>query len=144
MAPVLVCRNSRLGGLNNPHLFSPSSGGQKSQTHVLADPVLSEGPPADLSGATFSICPHMAFSFGGREMEKEPLGPTLLNSFGGISGKELACQCRRPKRCRFHPWARKIPWRRAWQPSQHLAWKIPWTEEPGWLQFIRSQRVGHD
>ena len=25
-----------------------------------------------------------------------------------------------------------------------LAWKIPWTEEPGGLQSIASQRVGHD
>ena len=25
-----------------------------------------------------------------------------------------------------------------------LAWKIPWTEEPGGLQSIGSQRVGHD
>ena len=25
-----------------------------------------------------------------------------------------------------------------------LAWKIPWTEEPGRLQSIGSQRVGHD
>ena len=24
-----------------------------------------------------------------------------------------------------------------------LAWKIPWTEEPGGLQFMRSQRVGY-
>ena len=23
------------------------------------------------------------------------------------------------------------------------AWKIPWMEEPGWLQSMRSQRVGH-
>ena len=28
--------------------------------------------------------------------------------------------------------------------SNILAWKIPWTEEPGGLQFMRSQRVGHD
>ena len=28
--------------------------------------------------------------------------------------------------------------------SSILAWKIPWTEEPGWLQSMRSQRVGHD
>ena len=26
-----------------------------------------------------------------------------------------AYQCRRPKRCGFEPWVRKIPWRRAWQ-----------------------------
>ena len=34
----------------------------------------------------------------------------------GISGKEPDCQCRRWKRCGFHPWIGKIPWRRAWQP----------------------------
>ena len=28
--------------------------------------------------------------------------------------------------------------------SSILAWKIPWTEEPGGLQSIGSQRVGHD
>ena len=28
--------------------------------------------------------------------------------------------------------------------SSILAWKIPWTEEPGGLQSLGSQRVGHD
>ena len=28
--------------------------------------------------------------------------------------------------------------------SSTLAWKIPWTEEPGRLQAMRSLRVGHD
>ena len=28
--------------------------------------------------------------------------------------------------------------------SSTLAWKIPWTEEPGRLQTMGSQRVGHD
>ena len=28
--------------------------------------------------------------------------------------------------------------------SSTLAWKIPWTEEPGRLQSMQSQRVGHD
>ena len=28
--------------------------------------------------------------------------------------------------------------------SSILAWRIPWTEEPVGLQFIGSQRVGHD
>ena len=28
--------------------------------------------------------------------------------------------------------------------SSILAWRIPWTEEPGRLQAIGSQRVGHD
>ena len=35
----------------------------------------------------------------------------------------------------FNPWIGKIPWRRKWQAtlSSILAWKIPWTEEPGGL-----------
>ena len=28
--------------------------------------------------------------------------------------------------------------------SSILAWKIPWMEAPGRLQFMGSQRVGHD
>ena len=28
--------------------------------------------------------------------------------------------------------------------SSNLAWKIPWTEEPGGLQSMGSQRVGHN
>jgi len=28
--------------------------------------------------------------------------------------------------------------------SNILAWRIPWTEEPGRLQTMRLQRVGHD
>ena len=28
--------------------------------------------------------------------------------------------------------------------SRTIAWKIPWTEEPGRLQSVGSQRVGHD
>ena len=35
----------------------------------------------------------------------------------GASGKEPARQCRRCKRRGFNPWVRKIPWKRAWQPT---------------------------
>ena len=28
--------------------------------------------------------------------------------------------------------------------SSILAWRIPWTEDPGGLQFIGSQRIRHD
>ena len=36
---------------------------------------------------------------------------------GGANGKELSCQCRRHKRCRFDPWVGKISWRGKWQPT---------------------------
>ena len=29
-------------------------------------------------------------------------------------------------------------------PSSIFAWRIPWTEEPGGLQSMGSQRVGYD
>ena len=28
--------------------------------------------------------------------------------------------------------------------SSILAWRIPWTEKPGWPQSMGSQRAGHD
>ena len=36
---------------------------------------------------------------------------------GGTSGKESACQCKRPG---FDPWVRKIPWRREGLPTSVL------------------------
>ena len=34
----------------------------------------------------------------------------------GSAVKKVCLQCRRRRRSGFNPWARKIPWRRAWQP----------------------------
>ena len=45
----------------------------------------------------------------------------------------------------FQPLGQEDPLeRRMGSHSSILAWRIPWTEEPGGLQFISSQRVGHD
>ena len=64
---------------------------------------------------------------------------------GSASGKEPCCQCRSYKRCGFNPWVGKIPWRMAWQPIPvFLPEELSWTEEPGGLQSIGSQTVGHD
>ena len=47
--------------------------------------------------------------------------------------------------CGFGPWVRKIPWRRAEQPTpMFIPGESPQTEEPGGLQYIESQRVGHN
>ena len=60
----------------------------------------------------------------------------------GFSGKESSCLCRRRE---FDPWVRKIPWRREWQLTPvFLPGESPWTEEPGRLQFMWSQRVRQD
>ena len=47
-----------------------------------------------------------AICLRGRERVKALLLPRWLSS------KDSFCQCRK---CRFSPWVRKIPWRRAWQ-----------------------------
>ena len=35
-------------------------------------------------------------------------------------------------------------WRRKWQPSPIFLPGIPWTEEPGGLQYMGLQRVGYN
>ena len=64
---------------------------------------------------------------------------------GGSSGKEPASQCRRQKRHGFDCWMGKISLEEGLAThSSILAWRIPWTEEPGRLQSIELQRISHD
>ena len=49
----------------------------------------------------------------------------------------------------WEPWVRSLGWEDPLEKekathSSTLAWKIPWTEKPGRLQFMGSQRVGHN
>ena len=46
-------------------------------------------------------------------------------------------------------WVRSLGWKDPLEEgmttnSSILAWRIPWTEEPGGLQSMGPQRVGHD
>ena len=59
---------------------------------------------------------------------------------------QVGSQCGRP---RLDPNVGDLGWEDALEKemaahSSILAWKIPWTEEPGRLQSMGSQRVGHD
>ena len=57
------------------------------------------------------------------------------------SGKEPACNAE----TRFWSLGWEDPLEKGMAtPSSILAWEIPWTEEPGGLQFMWSQRVGRD
>ena len=42
------------------------------------------------------------------------------------------------------PWWGRSPEKEMGTHSSTLAWKIPWTEEPGGLQSTGPQRLGHD
>ena len=63
---------------------------------------------------------------------------------GGASGKEPALQCRRQRDS-----VRSLGWEDPLEEgmathSSILAWRVPWTEEPGGLQSVGSRRVKHD
>ena len=60
------------------------------------------------------------------------------------SGEGSTCQCRRCKRHEFDPGSRRSPREGNGSLSSILAWEIPWTEEPGGLQSMGSQRVRHN
>ena len=62
---------------------------------------------------------------------------------GGASGKESACRCRR-LRDEVQPLSWEDPLEKGMAThSTILAWRAPWTEEPGGLQSMGSQRVRH-
>ena len=74
------------------------------------------------------------------------IGNTFMGFPAGTSGKEPACQYRRHKRCGFDgSLGQEDPLEESMAThSSILAWRIPWTEEPGGLQLVGSQRVGHN
>ena len=51
---------------------------------------------------------------------------------GGTNGKELTCKFRRHKRLEFNHWVRKIPWRRAWQPTPACLLETPMDRGAWW------------
>ena len=63
-----------------------------------------------------------------------------------LRGEESACQCRRCRRHGLEPsLGQEDPLEKAVAThSSLLAWRTPWAEEPGGLQSVGSQRVGHD
>ena len=66
---------------------------------------------------------------------------TLLCFSGGSDGKESACNAGDPVPSQ----GRKDPLEKGMAThSSILAWRISWTEEPGRLQSVGSQRVGQD
>ena len=62
----------------------------------------------------------------------------MVRSFpSGASGKETSCQSRRHKKCRFDPWAGKIPWRRVWQPTPVFLSEESMDRRDWWTAFYR-------
>ena len=58
-------------------------------------------------------------------------------SLDGFPGAQTVKNVPEMQKPGFSPWVGKIPGRRAWQPTS-------WTKDPGGLQSMGSQRIGHD
>ena len=59
-----------------------------------------------------------------------------------LRGLSVCLHCGRPG---FDPWVGKIPPEKEMATHSSItAWKTPWTEEPGRLQCLGSQKIGHD
>ena len=58
-----------------------------------------------------------------------------------MKSKESACNTGDPGSI---PVLGRSPGEENGNPLQIIAWRIPWTEEPGGLQSMRSHRAGHD
>ena len=66
--------------------------------------------------------------------------PPIKRGFpGGSVGKESACNAEDTGRCRFDPGVGRFPGGGHGNPLQYLilAWRISWTEEPGWATVHR-------
>ena len=59
--------------------------------------------------------------------------------------KNLPANAGESERLAPHPWVGKTPLEKGMAThSSILAWEFPRTEEPGGLQFVGSQRSGHN
>ena len=89
----------------------------------------------------------------GSQHHPETVWKSKSNAWGlrrWYSGKELACQGRNRRRCRFYPWVRKFPWSRKWQPipvffpgkfhGQGVWWATVHGLEKGWTR-MSTQRT---
>ena len=66
-----------------------------------------------------------------------------------FSWASLAVQMVNNRPAMQETWVRSLGWEDPLEKemathSRTLAWEIPWTEEPGGLQSMGLQRVGHD
>ena len=73
------------------------------------------------------------------------LNKMFINKYMGFPGRSAVKNLPAMQETRVQSLSQEDPLKKEMAThSSILAWKIPWTERPGVLQFIRSQRVGHD
>ena len=105
---------------------------------MLGFPGSSAGKESTYNARDLSSIPGLGSSPG------EGIGYPLQYSWASLVAQTIK-NLPAMRRLGFNPWVGKIPWRRARQPTPvFLPGESLWTEEPGGLQSMGSQRAGHD
>ena len=96
---------------------------------------------AAAAAKSLQSCPTVCHPIDG-----SPPGSSVMPLFGGFpggtSGKEPTYQCRRHKETKVPPLDQEDPLEKKMAiHSSILAWRIPWTEEPGGLQSKSQTRL---
>ena len=84
----------------------------------------------------------VVLSFQRDGLPAAPYTPKQLSRW--FSGKESTCHAGDTRDVGSIPGSGMSPGGENGNPLQYSCWEIPWTEEPGGLQSIGSQGVGHD
>ena len=119
------------GGFPPPPFFPSREGLHGLSKHMVFNSVTWPRGCRDRPSSHHPISMQGAGGGSGRGPPRAPLTGQFLRSLSlgfivpgttpgfpdGANGKEPDCQCRRHKRGGFNPWAGKMPWRRAWQPT---------------------------
>ena len=84
-----------------------------------------------------------------KQMRVELLGLRRVGFRSPASWAPLVAQLVKNLPAMWETWVRSLGWedpleREKATHSSILAWRIPWTEEPGRLQSMGLQRVGHN
>ena len=80
-------------------------------------------------------------------MSKKELVPLIFGVY--LSYSSLVAQVVKNLPAMKETWVQSLGWEDSLEEemaahSSIVAWRIPWTEEPGGLHFMELQRVGHD
>ena len=114
--------------------------------------------PSEVTGMSLSISTSHSTAFGGKMLSARDQSRVsgsciyfkieFLTFHVGLpwwfSGKGSACNTGDSEDLSSIPGLGMIPWRRKWLPTSSFVWETPSTEEPGKLQLMGSQRVGHN
>ena len=109
-------------------------GNHEDDGHLLDSSAHTAGKELACNVGELSLIP------GSRSSPGDGIGYPLQNSWAS-----LVVQIVKNPPAMWETWVGKLPWRRAWQHTPvFLPGESPWTEEPGGLQSMGSQRVRHD